>query len=105
MNIPFGVTIIVFLITGVTHGEVLTLKKFIALAEKHDPKYNQIFLENERLKYIKDKNLPSRQFTLTLSDEYGFSRDQNQAPQLSMEKLKKKLLRAEQNFHYHNQKP
>ena len=100
MNIPFGVIILVFLITGVAYGEVevLTLKKFIALTEKHDPKYNQIFLENERLKYIKDKNLPSRQFTLTISDEYGFSNNQKSNTSVINGKIEKEIIESGTEF-------
>jgi hypothetical protein len=49
----------------------LTIKEFLNLAEVNDPNFKKIIKDRDKLTFLIDQGLPSRQITLSVENEYG----------------------------------
>lgn len=56
-----------------TGSTVLSLTEFLSRAEKNDPNFERILSEKQRLKFLVDAGLPTRQLLINAQQEYGFS--------------------------------
>ena len=65
------VTLSLFL-TNSAHAEVLTLKEYIRLASQKDTVFQEILIDELKLKYKKTLGLPAEDLVLSLKSQYSF---------------------------------
>ena len=73
-------------------GKNIPFAQYLALALKHDPEYQAITAERKKLLYLVDQGLPSRETTLSLRNESGYSSDSDKNTTLLRADLSKKII-------------
>jgi outer membrane protein TolC len=74
------------------------LKKHIELSVNNDPEFQAIISEKNKIKHIVDQGLPSRQVTLSISSENGYSSDSDQNTELISGELSKEIIESGTEF-------
>jgi outer membrane protein TolC len=72
----------------------LNLLKHLKLSFQNDPDFQQIIQDKQRLKFIVDQGLPSRQVTLSVSNENGYSSESDQNTTLTTGELSKEIIES-----------
>ena len=80
---------IILVFSSSAYSESFELKDFIRLSIEKDQKYQELHLEKEKNKYIKDQSMPADAISLTLDHEKAYvldSDDTNQSSTISLSK-------------------
>lgn len=80
---------IILIFSSPVYSESFELKEFIRLSIEKDQKYQELHLEKEKNKYIKDQSMPADALSLTLDHEKAYvldSDDTNQSSTISLSK-------------------
>ncbi|MCB9091479.1 MAG: TolC family protein [Halobacteriovoraceae bacterium] len=73
-------------------NESLTVEKFVQLIEKNDPEYLKIFSEDKKIENLIDSELPSRKWELSVSQEKGYSSDNNSDTSVLQGEITKEII-------------
>lgn len=66
--------------------EIVSISDFVSRIKKSDPNLERIVSDNLKKRFLVDLNLPSRQFLLSVSDQYGYAgNDQGRTNRFSAE--------------------
>jgi len=90
-------SIIFFLCLSITtHGQekLLTIEQFIDLAQKNDPDFEKIISEKNKIDFLTDQKLPTRQILLNLQSEYGLVTDNTTRNSKFAASLSKKIIES-----------